>query len=302
MTRFLTSSNLDNEIETIINEAKTRLYLMSPYVSLSDRMKNLLIEKATQPELEIIVVFRGELYKGNALAEKRAKKESIYRNMPKIDFWARLPNVKIVSLNDLHAKFYANESKGVITSLNLYEYSFKHNVEYGCLLEKGNDDNGYEDATRYTEKLLEEWGRVVYARVPKFCIIKDEKVFDESVDICNDLCDANGKKKRLSEIKNFIIVTSKTVVKKLPRSFPTTNPNLVPNEIGYCIRTGVKIPFNIEKPFCIEAFKAWEAWKNEDYPENFCHLTGEPSFGETSYKHPVMRKNWVRVKDAKQLK
>lgn len=129
MARFLTSSNLDNEIETIISEAKTRLYLMSPYVNLSDRMKNLLVEKTTQPELEIVVVFRGELLKGDELAEKRAKKESVYRNMPKIDFWATLPNVKIVSLNDLHAKYYANEKEGVITSLNLYEYSFKHNVD-----------------------------------------------------------------------------------------------------------------------------------------------------------------------------
>jgi hypothetical protein len=300
MARFLTSSNLDNEIETIISEAKTRLYLMSPYVNLSDRMKNLLIEKATQPELEIVVVFRGELLKGDELSEKRAKKESVYRNMPKIDFWATLPNVKIVSLNDLHAKFYANEEEGVITSLNLYEYSFKHNVEYGCLLEKGKVDNSFEEATRYTEKLLEEWGRVVYAKVPRYRKKKGEKVYVGSVEICNDLCDANGKKKRPSEIKSIIIVTSKTVVKKSPRSFPTTNPNVVPNEIGYCIRTGVRIPFNIEKPFCKEAFKEWEAWKNEEYPENFCHLTGEPSFGETTFKHPVMGKNWSRVKEEKQ--
>ena len=77
MARFLTSSNLDNEIETIISEAKTKLYLMSPYVNLSDRMKNLLVEKTTQPELEIVVVFRGELLKGDELAEKRDKKESV---------------------------------------------------------------------------------------------------------------------------------------------------------------------------------------------------------------------------------
>ena len=95
MTKFLTSSNLDNEIETIISEAKTRLYLMSPYVSLSDRMKNLLIEKTNQPELEIVVVFRGELLKGDELAEKRAKKESVYRNMPKIDFGQRYPMSKL---------------------------------------------------------------------------------------------------------------------------------------------------------------------------------------------------------------
>lgn len=205
MTRFLTGPNLDNEIESIISEAKTKLLLVSPYVSLSDRMKNLLVEKTTQPELEIIVVFRGELLKGDELAERRAKNESVYRNMPKIDFWATLPNVKIVSLNDLHAKFYANEEKGVITSLNLYEYSFKHNVEYGCLLEKNIGDNSYEDAKTYTEKLLEEWGRVVYAKVPQFRKKKGEKVYVGSVEICNDLCNANGKKKRPSEIKSIII-------------------------------------------------------------------------------------------------
>ncbi len=67
--------------------------------------------------------------------------------------------------------------------------------------------------------------------------------------------------------------------------------------IGYCIRTGVKIPFNIEKPFSTEAYKKWNEYGDKDYKEKFCHFSGETSNGETSFNHPVLKKNWKKAKE-----
>ena len=61
-------------------------------------------------------------------------------------------------------------------------------------------------------------------------------------------------------------------------------------EKGYCIRTGVEIPFDVKRPFCYQAFQTWAQFSNENYPENFCHKTGQPSNGKTSCKQPVL--NW----------
>lgn len=62
------------------------------------------------------------------------------------------------------------------------------------------------------------------------------------------------------------------------------------NNIGFCIRTGIKINFNPDKPFCKEAFEEWNVYKNIHYKEKYCHLTGEVSNGNTSFAKPILKK------------
>lgn len=62
----------------------------------------------------------------------------------------------------------------------------------------------------------------------------------------------------------------------------------ITQKTGYCIRTGVEIPYNIERPLSNEAWKSWNRFKNFDYPEKYCHKTGRPSKGRTSMKKPVL--------------
>jgi phosphatidylserine/phosphatidylglycerophosphate/cardiolipin synthase-like enzyme len=57
---------------------------------------------------------------------------------------------------------------------------------------------------------------------------------------------------------------------------------------GYCIRTGVPIPFNPERPLSYEAFQVWNQFGNIDYPESYCHFSGEPSNGETCVAKPIL--------------
>ena len=66
---------------------------------------------------------------------------------------------------------------------------------------------------------------------------------------------------------------------------------------GYCIRTGVSIPFDIEKPLSYEAYKKWNEYGDPDYAEKFCHFSGEPSNGETSVRQPILKKNWKKAKE-----
>jgi hypothetical protein len=75
----------------------------------------------------------------------------------------------------------------------------------------------------------------------------------------------------------------------------TKQTNNKSKQMGYCIRTGVEIPFNIEKPFSYEAFKKWIKFGDPNYPEKFCHFSGEPSNGETSANKPIMKKNWKKA-------
>lgn len=66
---------------------------------------------------------------------------------------------------------------------------------------------------------------------------------------------------------------------------------------GYCIHTGEEIPFNLKKPYTSRAYNTWSQYSNRDYAERFCHYSGEPSNGETSFANPVLRKNWRKAKE-----
>lgn len=59
-------------------------------------------------------------------------------------------------------------------------------------------------------------------------------------------------------------------------------------ELGYCIRTGDKIPFNPERPYSLKAFREWNKHADLDFKENFCHRTGEKSNGKTSMVSPIL--------------
>lgn len=67
---------------------------------------------------------------------------------------------------------------------------------------------------------------------------------------------------------------------------------------GYCIRTGVEIPFNKERPLSYQAYQSWSKFSNEEYPEKYCHYSGEPSNGETTVQRPILRKNWQKARSA----
>lgn len=66
---------------------------------------------------------------------------------------------------------------------------------------------------------------------------------------------------------------------------------------GYCIRTGVEIPFDVEKPMSLDAFKSWSKYGDVEYAEKYCHFSGEASKGETSVSKPILKKNWKKAKE-----
>jgi phosphatidylserine/phosphatidylglycerophosphate/cardiolipin synthase-like enzyme len=89
-------------------------------------------------------------------------------------------------------------------------------------------------------------------------------------------------------------------VQKVESIKPETKKDKAPT--GYCIRTGVKIPFNLEKPFCKEAYNKWKEYEDPDYQEKYCHFSGEPSKGETCFSRPILKKNWKKAQEMHDFK
>ena len=50
------------------------------------------------------------------------------------------------------------------------------------------------------------------------------------------------------------------------------------------------------------SFKKWDEHKNRNYPEKYCHFSGELSDKKTSMEKPILGKNWKKAKEVYNLK
>lgn len=117
MAEFLTTNGTSYNIENIIIDAKSKLILVSPYLQISktfyERLKD-----ASNKNVSIKIIYGKDELKPN-------ERNSL----------AELKNVELYFFENLHAKCYFNETKMVITSMNMYEFSEKNNREMGVLID-----------------------------------------------------------------------------------------------------------------------------------------------------------------------
>ncbi|WP_131539623.1 phospholipase D family protein [Pedobacter nototheniae] len=284
MTKFVKGSELNAALEKIINKAQSILLLISPFIKLHSRIRDELKLKKKSPDLKISIVY-GKSENGNRL------------NKEDLAFLKEFPNIEIRYEKNLHAKYYGNEMSGLITSMNLYDFSQNNNIEAGILTETsawriggisnfvGTGDLDL-DAYNYFNDVISN-SELLYQKVPRYesTMFNLSQKFIESVvekDIIDHYHDSQG-----DTSINFKSYEKSDSKKEINRNKITT---------GFCIRTGAEIQFNIKKPYCEKAYVNWSKWANEEYPEKYCHFSGELSNGNTCYITPIMKKHW---RDAK---
>ena len=137
MAEFLTTNGTSYHIENIIIEAKTKLVLVSPYLQISktfyERLKD-----ASNKNVAIKIIYGKDELKPN-------ERNSL----------AELKNVELFFFENLHAKCYFNETKMVITSMNMYEFSEKNNREMGVLIDRNVDKDLFDKAVNETVSIIQ---------------------------------------------------------------------------------------------------------------------------------------------------
>jgi phosphatidylserine/phosphatidylglycerophosphate/cardiolipin synthase-like enzyme len=236
MAKFLNTTGVSYHLEELIKGTKDKLILISPYLQLSERIKEHLTNLNIQKK-DIRIVYREN------------------KLQPEENNWLESQiGIRTSLCKNLHAKCYINENEAIITSMNLYEFSQQNNNEMGIYISKAEDKDLYDATWDEVQRLLtvSDEIRVTVKRVGSDTTTKDEK---------------------------------------------KTNINSSNNQSGFCIRTGIAIPFNVEKPMSYDAFKSWSKYSDPDYGEKFCHFSGEPSNGETCVSRPILKKNWKKAKE-----
>lgn len=135
MAQFLTTTATNYQLEELVKNARKFLVLISPYIKVNARLRELLADKA-RCGLDIRLIY-GKKHQPRELA------------------WLHeLRSVQVKFCPNLHAKCYFNEQDCIITSLNLYDFSQVNNNEMGVLISHEVDAELYQAVFRESKRLL----------------------------------------------------------------------------------------------------------------------------------------------------
>ncbi len=171
MAKFLNTSATNYYLEELIKSASDRLILISPFLKLNDRIKELLEDK-DRLKIDVRIVYgKSEL------------------QPEEINWLKELSFVRTSFCKNLHAKCYLNENTCIITSLNLYEFSQVNNNEMGIHITRDEDSEIYKDAYEESQRII---------RISDEVRISLEKVEDSKDDGLQEESEDESKYTKLS--------------------------------------------------------------------------------------------------------
>lgn len=173
MAKFLNTSATNYYLEELIKNASDRLILISPFLKLNDRIKELLEDK-NRLKIDVRIVYgKSEL------------------QPEEINWLKELTFIRTSFCKNLHAKCYINEEACIITSLNLYEFSQVNNNEMGVYISREEDSQMYKDTYEEAQRII---------RISDEIRISLEKIVAKSEDATsNDEIDAKLSSSKIAK-------------------------------------------------------------------------------------------------------
>lgn len=228
MAEFLTTNGTSYNIENIIIDAKKNLTLVSPYLQLSktfyERLKD-----ATNRGVQVKIIYGKDELKPN-------ERNSL----------AELKNIELYYFENLHAKCYFNETRMVITSMNMYDFSEKRNREMGVLIDQSQDKVLFEKAVNETHSILQS--------------SEKEELKKANRTISQPVTEVKGEKPVKQIVRGYCIRCENRIDYNSSRPYCTTcftswskfeNPYYQEN---VCHRCGEYGATSMEKPQCYDCY------------------------------------------------
>ena len=243
MADFLNTQDVSSALNKIIQNAKERLVIISPYLQVSHHIQDLLADT----RVPIVLVCR----------QPRQPKDE--RQLQQAcEQLEKLPEVKVLSLEYLHAKCYMNEEQAILTSMNLYEFSQQNSKEMGLLVSRDQESQLYEEIRKEADRFIRISQVILEVAKPK---------------------PAPAAKTRPA-----------------PKAAPSKPaPSIGIPTSAFCIRDKVAIPTDPQKPYCDRCFRSWNRFKNPEYAEEYCHLCGNEN--DSTMEKPACRSCYRKYKD-----
>ncbi len=138
MAEFLSTDGIISKLEIVVNNAKTRLVLISPLVKLTNTMLKC-IKDADKRFVETrLVVTKDKM------------------NQDTIDKLKQFSNLSMYYSQNLQVNCYFSETDMIITSLSLNNILKPRNVEMGVMVNNKSDSDIYNAALKEIEKIFKK--------------------------------------------------------------------------------------------------------------------------------------------------
>jgi hypothetical protein len=275
MASFVKDTEINLLLEDLIKEAEEQLVLFCPYFKLHDRLRDCLRLRKDDHDLRIIIVFG-----------KNEDDPSKSLHNEDYEFLKSFPYVDIAYEKRLHAKYYSNEKRGLIASLNLHTHSHNNNIEVGVMFNTKGVLKNLTDKTLggITSIISDTEDLATEAHDFFIDIYKNaEKIYQKEPKFKNGFLGLSKTYTHSDILVNrtdwlFDQIKEKGNQQRSQIGFRSQKPNnyVVATEKGFCIRTGEKIAFNPSKPLSWNAYQTWAEFGNPDYREKYCHSCGKP--------------------------
>lgn len=134
---FLKSKELKKEILNILSSS-LQVYIATPFLKVGDNLFDSVYDLDSIYDCKIIV--------------REDSKNIDIHNL-------QILGIEFKYIENLHSKIYISEEKAIVTSLNLYDYSFENNIECGSIYYRGTED--YNNILEYYRFL---WSKVAKSK------------------------------------------------------------------------------------------------------------------------------------------
>lgn len=219
MAKFLNTTSLNFFLEQLIQKSTRHLVLISPYLKINHRLRELIEEKVTAGIPVTIVYGKTDI----SQSEK--------------DWFICQPKIEVHFCKDLHAKCYMNEGNAIICSLNLYEFSQINNKEMGVLLTKNKDTEAFGDAAEEVQRLVRTSLTVSFTSDPEPA---------DAIDLTEDLDKQEAESDADSSTAQLSLLTTSKLAQKNSTTAAKLQESLI--TLGY-------LELKDEKPYLTEKGK-----------------------------------------------
>jgi hypothetical protein len=229
MAKFLNTTGVSYHLENIIKNANDRLVLISPFLKINNRIRELLEDKNRLKIDTRLIYGKSELQPDET------------------DWLNSMKFIRTSYCDNLHAKCYINEDEALITSMNLYEFSQQNNNEMGIIVNREKESELYHSIYEETKRLIRVSDEVQIS-------VKKVKKYSNNK--------SNNKKNSNNSIKTGFCIRCKTKITLDPlhpyctkcytswKKYKDSNYSE-----KYCHICGKEMKTSLNKPSCYSCFK-----------------------------------------------
>ena len=160
---FLTGKPLSDTIYDTLSRARKELIIISPNIQIDSYLRESIFKlHINNPKLHIIIGFKS--YKDDNIFGFRGSG---------LEYFLNFPNLTLIYIPQLNAKYYANERQSVITSMGLSGFPLTNSIELGVFtLRKSNflGKNSFYETSKNTIMDIIDSGYTVFVKRPYYGI------------------------------------------------------------------------------------------------------------------------------------